>query len=126
MITCKLGAKEYFIDYVSARAMREIDDASNMYARIVRTARASQNGEDTENLSVKDAMDVLVRWFCLLFNNQFTPDEFYDSYPGDRAISDIAMALVAVQSQATEVLESFPTQPTATERRIRRKMTTNP
>jgi len=45
----------------------------------------------------------------ILFNNQFTPDEVYDNYPADRLMHDIALALMAVQTQTTEVLDSFPT-----------------
>ena len=48
---------------------------------------------------------------CILFNNQFTPDDIYDQYPVDRLIHDIALAIMAVQTQTTEVLDSFPTIP---------------
>ena len=60
-------------------------------------------------------MDTMVKWFCVLFNNQFTPDEVYDNYPADRLMHDIALALMAVQTQTTEVLDSFPTIPAALE-----------
>ena len=53
--------------------------------------------------------------FCILFNNQFTPDEVYDNYPADRLMHDIALALMAVQTQTTEVLDSFPTIPVTQE-----------
>ena len=43
----------------------------------------------------------------ILFNNQFTPDEVYDNYPADRLMHDIALALMAVQTQTTEVLDSL-------------------
>ena len=55
------------------------------------------------------SMDVMVRWFCLLFQNQFTPDEVYDGYPVDRLMHDIVLALMAVQTQTTQVLSDFPT-----------------
>ncbi|NLO83813.1 MAG: hypothetical protein GX096_00030 [Clostridiales bacterium] len=54
-------------------------------------------------------------WFCILFGNQFTPDEVYDNYPADRLMHDIALALMAVQMQTTEVLNTFPTKPIAQE-----------
>jgi len=47
----------------------------------------------------------------LLDGNQFSPDEVYDHYPADRLMHDIALALMAVQTQTTEVLASFPTIP---------------
>ena len=66
-------------------------------------------------LTVTDALDTMVKWFCVLFNNQFTPDEMYDNYPADRLMHDIALALMAVQTQTTEVLDSFPTIPVVQE-----------
>ena len=59
--------------------------------------------------------DVMVRWFCILFGNQFTPDEVYDGYPVDRMMHDIALALMAVQTQTTEILNEFPTKAAKTE-----------
>ena len=53
---------------------------------------------------------MLIRWFCLLFNNQFTPDELLDSYPVDRLMHDIALTLMAVQTQTTSILSEFPTK----------------
>ena len=39
-------------------------------------------------------MDVMIRWFCLLFGNQFAPDNVLDGYPVDRLMHDIMMALI--------------------------------
>ena len=66
-------------------------------------------------MTVTEALDTMVKWFCILFNNQFTPDEVYDNYPADRLMHDIALALMAVQTQTTEVLDSFPTIPVTQE-----------
>ena len=55
-------------------------------------------------------MDVMIRWFCLLFGNQFGPDDVLDGYPVDRLMHDIALALMAVQTQTTEILSEFPTK----------------
>jgi len=60
-------------------------------------------------VDMKKDMDALVGWFCVLCGNQFTVDEYYDHYPADRAITDIGLALAAVNAQVTSVLESFPT-----------------
>jgi len=49
-----------------------------------------------------------VRWFCILFGNQFSPDDVFDHYPVDRLIHDITFAMMAVQAQATSVLSEFP------------------
>ena len=100
------------MDCVTGRALREIEPAYKIYAKIATIADAAAKGEvpeEAKNYSITEAMDVMIRWFCLLFNNQFTPDEVYDSYPVDRLMHDIVLALIAVQSQTTEVLSDFPT-----------------
>ncbi len=119
MITCTLNGKKYSIDFVSGRALREIDPAIRMYSRIVKASNAAVNEEEIEdeNLSIGEAMDVLVKWFCILFGNQFTPDDVLDYYPADRIMHDISLALMAVHTQTTEVLDEFPT--TAAQTRIK-------
>ena len=112
MITCKLGDKTYTVDYITGRALREIEPAAKMYTRISAMSEAAVKGETLDNpdgLTIPDAMDVLIRWFCLLFNTQFTPDDVLDNYPVDRLMHDIVIALFAVQAQTTDVLASFPT-----------------
>ena len=49
-------------------------------------------------------------WFCLVFGNQFTPDDLLDNYPVDRLMHDIALTLMAVQTQTTSILSEFPTK----------------
>ena len=112
MITCTLGDKKYTVDFVSGRALREIEPAMKMYTRISAISEAAVNGETIENpdnLTIPDALDVMIRWFCLLFGNQFTPDDVLDNYPMDRLMHDIVIALFAVQAQTTDVLSTFPT-----------------
>ena len=115
MISCELGGKKYTMDFVTGRALREIDDAADMYRRLVKITTDASEGKDVsgETLTVREAMDVMVKWFCLLFNNQFTPDDMYDYYPADRIMHDISTAILAVQTQATDVLSEFPTNPAA-------------
>ena len=113
MISCKLGDKNYCVDFISGRALRELEPAAKMYARIVAISNAAVNGEDiseNDNLTISEAMDVMVKWFCLVFNNQFKPDELLDNYPVDRLMHDIALTLMAVQSQTTSILSEFPTK----------------
>ncbi len=66
--------------------------------------------ENADSITIPEAMDVLIRWFCLLFNNQFTPDDVLENYPVDRLMTDIVTALLAVQTQTTSVLTGFPTK----------------
>ena len=113
MISCTLNGKKYTVDFVSGRALREMEPAAQMYGRIVAISNSALKGEvpeDAKNLSIGEALDVMIRWFCLLFGNQFTPDDVLDYYPVDRMMHDIALALMAVQTQTTEILDEFPTK----------------
>ena len=81
MITCALNNQKYTIDFVSGRALREMEPAAKMYGRIVALSNAALKGEtpsDAGELSIADAMDVMIHWFCVLFGNQFTPDDVLD------------------------------------------------
>lgn len=118
MITCTLGDRKYTVDYISGRALREMEPAVKMYSRIVAISNAAVKGEtlpDAEEITISGALDVMIRWFCILFGNQFTPDDVLDGYPVDRLMHDIALALMAVQTQTTEILDEFPTKAAETE-----------
>ena len=95
-----------------------MEPAAKMYGRIVALSNAALKDEtsaDAQELSIADAMDVMIRWFCVLFGNQFTPDDVLDHYPVDRLMHDIALALIAVQTQTTHILDEFPTKAARTE-----------
>jgi hypothetical protein len=115
MITCTLGEKKYSVDFISGRALREMGPAWDMYASLSSVAADAVAGklvkpkDNGDVLSVTAALDVLVKWFCLVFGNQFSPDDVYDHYPVDRLMHDVVLALLAVQTQTTEVLNEFPT-----------------
>ena len=113
MITCTLSGKRYHVDFVTGRALREMEPAAKMYGRIVAISNAALRGETSEeaqNLSIAEAMDEMIKWFCILFGSQFTPEDVLDHYPVDRLMHDIAFALMAVQTQTTHVLNEFPTK----------------
>ena len=115
MITCTLGEKRYSVDFISGRALREMGPAWDMYASLSAVAADAVAGKNTKAKegdsapSVTAALDVLVKWFCLVFGNQFSPDDVYDHYPVDRLMHDVVLALLAVQTQTTDVLSEFPT-----------------
>ena len=115
MITCNLGGKEYHIDFISGRALREIGPAEEMYRKVMAVSAAAANGQELpEDMpTMEEAMDAMVKWFCLVFNNQFSAEDVYDHYPVDRLMHDMALTLISVQSQMTEVLSEFPTKPAA-------------
>lgn len=105
--------KKYTVDFITGRALREMEPAAKMYGKIVSLSQAALKGETIQTddqISIPEAMDVMIRWFCVLFNNQFMPDDVLDYYPVDRLMHDIALALMAVQTQTTEVLDEFPTK----------------
>ena len=102
MITCTLRGKKYSIDFVSGRALRELEPAALMYAKVVRLSELAAKGQpisDDAKFTISEAMDTMIRWFCILFQNQFTPDDVLDNYPVDRLMHDIALALMAVQAR---------------------------
>ena len=117
MVTCTLGDKKYSVDFISGRALREMEPASKMYGKLVALSKAAVEGQDVsdEKLTIPEALDTMVKWFCILFGGQFSPDDVYDHYPVDRLMHDVALAIMAVQTQTTEVLDSFPTKPVAQE-----------
>ena len=113
MLTCTLREKKYSIDFVSGRALRELEPAAQMYGKVVLLSEKAAKGEavvEDAKFTISEAMDTMIRWFCILFQNQFTPDEVLDNYPVDRLMHDIALALMAVQAQTTDVLSDFPTK----------------
>ena len=113
MISCTLSGKRYHVDFISGRALREMEPAAKMYGRSVALSNAALRGEtsdEAEKLSIAEAMDEMIKWFCILFGNQFTPDDVLDHYPVDRLMHDIAFALMAVQTQTTHILNEFPTK----------------
>lgn len=112
MISCTLNNRKYTVDYITGRALREMEPAAKMYGRIVSLSNAALKGElpeEAKELSIPEAMDEMIRWFCILFGNQFTPDDVLDHYPVDRLMHDVALALMAVQTQTTGILSDFPT-----------------
>ena len=113
MITCTLKDRKYSIDFVSGRALRELEPAAKMYAKVVKLSELAVKGEsipEDAKFTISEAMDTMIRWFCILFQNQFAPDDVLDNYPADRLMHDIALALMAVQTQTTEILDEFPTK----------------
>lgn len=79
-------------------------------ASVPDVAAKGQPVPEDAKFTIADAMDTMIQWFCLLFRNQFTPDEVLDGYPVDRLMHDVALALMAVQTQTTDVLSDFPTK----------------
>jgi len=100
MFTVELGEKKYKVHKVTARTLREIGGAQAVFKKWQ---------EAPESVDMKKDMDTLINWFCVLCGNQFTAEEVYDNYPGDKIITDIGLALVAVNGQVTEMLKAFPT-----------------
>jgi hypothetical protein len=45
VITCTLRDKKYSIDFVSGRALREMEPASQMYAKVVHLSEMAAKGQ---------------------------------------------------------------------------------
>ena len=93
MITCALNNQKYTIDFVSGRALREMEPAAKMYGRIVALSNAALKGEtpsDAGELSIADAMDVMIHWFCVLFGN-LCPDQVNGKIPHTRFLLVVDM-----------------------------------
>ena len=58
MISCMLNGKKYTVDYITGRALREMEPAAKMYGRIVSLSNAALKGElpeDAKALSIPEA-----------------------------------------------------------------------
>ncbi len=63
MITCTLNGKKYTVDFVSGRALREMEPAAKMYGRIVALSNAAVKGEEIpaeQQVSIPEAMDEMI------------------------------------------------------------------
>ena len=49
MITCTLNGKKYAVDFITGRALREMEPAAKMYSRIVALSNAALKGETPED-----------------------------------------------------------------------------
>lgn len=103
MLQVTLGEKIYNVEYVTALALREIKEPMAILKKLDRPA-SEEMGDFGRDL------DTLVKWFCLLFGNQFTPDDVYNHYPADRLLPDLTLAVMAVQQRVSAALSAFPTK----------------
>ena len=112
MITCRLGKKEYFIEQISGRALREIQPALEAYGELAAVVKAASAGEPApaSTMTVQEMCDRIVAWFCIVFGNQFTPEMVYNLYPASRMINDFMLVIMAVIQARDDVLDSFPTK----------------
>ena len=62
MVTCTLGDKKYSVDFISGRALREMEPASKMYGKLVALSKAAVEGQDVsdEKLTIPEALDTMV------------------------------------------------------------------
>ena len=66
-----------------------MEPAAKMYSRLVTISTAAVKGDplpEGEQVEIAEAMDIMLRWFCILFGNQFTPDDVLNAYPVDMLI----------------------------------------
>lgn len=117
MITCTLGEKKYTVDYITGRALREMEPAAKMYAKIVAVANAAAKGEtvpEEQQFTIPEAMDVMIRWFCLLFGDQFTVDDVLTTIPSTGSCTMWRWRLPCRRRPPASSMD-FPTTPAATQ-----------
>jgi hypothetical protein len=105
-MTIELGKKKYTVDGVPVRALAEMDEAWDVYRKLVKAAA----GQDAGDAGFHQVVTPLAKWLVVLFKNQFTVDEVLDGYLADRFIADVGLMLQAVAGRATDALTAFPTK----------------
>ena len=96
----ELNNKKYRVDRVPVKVVRAMGPAQEVYKRLLK---------DPEKIDVEKDIDTLVNWFVLFCGNQFTADDVYNYYPGDRIITDVGLAIAALNTSVEKVLKKFPT-----------------
>ena len=59
MITCTLNNKKYTVDFITGRALREMEPAAKVYGKIVALSQAALKGETIQTddqISIPEAM----------------------------------------------------------------------
>ncbi len=105
-MTIELGKKKYTVEGVPIRALAEMDEAWDVYRKLVKAA----SGQDAGDSGFHQIVTPLAKWLVVLFKDQFTVDEVMDNYPADRFIADVGLMLQAVAGRVTDALTAFPTK----------------
>ena len=85
---------------VPVKVVRAMGPVQEVFKRML-----SESGE----INIEKDIDVLVDWFVLFCGGQFTSQDVYDYYPGDRIITDVGLAMAALNTSVEKVLKAFPT-----------------
>jgi hypothetical protein len=103
LFTVKLNGRTYEVDRVPVRVVRKMGPVQEVYNRLI---------NEPENIDVEKDIDTIVKWFVEYCGNQFTADDIYDHYPGDKIITDVGLAIMSINLGVDRVLKdvkSFPT-----------------
>jgi hypothetical protein len=119
-MTIELGKKKYTVDGVPVRALDQMDEAWDVYRKLVKAAA----GQDAGDAGFHQVITPLANWLVVLFCNQFTVDEVLDGYPADRFIADVGLMLQGVAGHATEALAAFPTRARPTTEKQKNRIAT--
>jgi len=111
MFTITVKGKTHKVENVTPRALYEMGPALDMFNKISLATQKALKGEADESApeDIKQAMDALLDWFVIFCGNRFTRDDLLDGYAADSIMTDIGVALRAVQMGVTEAIQSFPT-----------------
>lgn len=116
MITCTLGAQKYTVDFISGRALREMEPAAKMYSRIVTISNAAVKGDsipEGEQVEIAEAMDTMIRWFCIAAGFDSSAKSFFSwlcvtYYLSAEAIDTMLSALSGLCAGGSTLVFDYP------------------
>ncbi len=99
MHTVTVGGKQYNVPFFKGRIQRASGEIGRIYKQVSEEANYLPNDEE---------YDAIAAWFCMAFDNQFSPDELWDGYAVDDLIKDAFALYLAMMNLNTKVLTVFP------------------
>ena len=118
MITCTLGEKKYTVDYITGRALREMEPAAKMYAKIVAVAMPRPKAKPCRRNSsspIPEAMDVMIRWFCCCSATSSPWMMCSTTIQSTGSCTTWRWRFLPCRTQTIGILNDFPTTPAATQ-----------
>lgn len=111
MFTITVKGKTYKVEKVTPRALYEMQPALDMFNKINEITKKSLLNEPIEvgTDDIKQAMDALLGWFVIFCGDNFTKEDLLDGYEADSIMTDIGVALKAVEMGVTGAITAFPT-----------------
>lgn len=100
MFEVELNGRVFRVKDVPTKVTREMGPVQEVYRRMI---------NEPEKTDISKDIDTLVEWFVLFCGNQFTVEDVMNHYPGDRIITDVGLAIAALNTSVSKTLTRFPT-----------------